>query len=276
MRLAISNIAWPAEREQEIADWLPRLGVQGVEIAPTKVWPHPLNATDADVLACRRFWERRGLPIVAMQALLFERPDLNMFADEGQRAEMLSYLSGMICLAGRLGAKVLVFGSPKNRRRGNLSLAEAAAVAIPFFRTLGRLALENGTAFCIEPNPSHYSCDFIARAQEGIDLTREVNQPGFGLHLDAAGMFLSEDSPAAVFAAGPPYWQHFHISEPFLAPIGKGAMDHRPLAQALRQVGYNNWLSIEMKTPSQGFDPAHVERAVAFARAEYAMPPADR
>jgi D-psicose/D-tagatose/L-ribulose 3-epimerase len=273
MRLAISNIAWPAERDGEIADWLPRLGVQGVEIAPTKVWPHPLNATEADVLACRRFWERRGLPIVAMQALLFERPDLNMFADEGQRVEMLRYLSGMIRLAGRLGARVLVFGSPKNRRRGDLSPAEAAAIAVPFFRALGQLASENGTAFCIEPNPSQYSCDFITRGQEGIELACEVSQPGFGLHLDAAGMFLSEDSPAEVFTAALPYWHHFHISEPFLAPIGQGAMYHRPLAEALRQAGYNNWLSIEMKTPAQGFDPADVERAVAFARAEYAVRP---
>lgn len=269
MRLAISNIAWPAEAEAMVAGCLAGMGAQGVEVAPTKVWPRPLQATDAEVSAYRSFWERAGLPIVALQALLFERPALRLFADPGQRAEMLEYLTGMIRLAARLGASTLVFGSPKNRARGDLSPAQAAELAVPFFRELGRIASAEHTDFCIEPNPTAYGCDFITSAGEGIDLVNAVDQPGFGLHLDAAGMKLSEDPPAEVFLEAKPRWRHFHVSEPFLNPVGQRGMDHGPYAAALRQSKYDRWISIEMKVPQDGFKLGDVEHALHHVRSTY-------
>src|SRR5439155_25630500 len=96
-----------------------------------------------------------------------------------------------------------------------------------------------------------------------------VNQPGFGIHLDAAAMTLSADSPAEVFRAALPWWRHFHVSEPYLGLVGQGGMDHGPLAATLRETGYANWLSIEMKVPASGFDPAQVERAIALVQDVY-------
>ena len=97
---------------------LPRFGIEGVEIAPTRVWSNPLASTSAHVSEQRRFWENRGLPIVALQSLLFGHPELTLFGTEEARAKLLTYLSGMVSLARDLGAEVLVFGSPKNRNLG--------------------------------------------------------------------------------------------------------------------------------------------------------------
>jgi sugar phosphate isomerase/epimerase len=268
MRLAISNIAWPTERESIVANELSRLGVHGVEVAPTKTWPRPLEATERDATAYRRFWERHGLPIVALQALLFERPDFRLFGVVHQRAEMTAYLAGIFRLARWLGAEVLVFGSPKNRLRGPLTDEETGSIAVPFFRELSRLAADQEVTLCIEPNPSAYGCDYVRRAEEGIELVRAVNQPGFGLHLDAAGMTLSGDDPAIIFPSALPCWRHFHVSEPYLAPVGSG-MDHEPLASALRASGYDRWVSIEMKVPAAGFSLNDIERAVGLVRERY-------
>jgi sugar phosphate isomerase/epimerase len=268
MRLAISNIAWPTERESIVANELSRLGVHGVEVAPTKTWPRPLEATERDATAYRNFWEQHGLPIIALQALLFERPDLRLFGDARQRAEMTAYLAGIFRLASWLGAEVLVFGSPKNRLRGQLTDDETSSVAVPFFRELGRLAVDQDVTLCIEPNPSAYGCDYVTRAAEGIELVRAVNHPGFGLHLDAAGMTLSGDDPATIFSSALPCWRHFHVSEPCLAPVGSG-MDHQPLASALRASGYHRWVSIEMKVPPAGFSAENIEQAVGVVREKY-------
>ena len=45
MKTAISNIAWNLPDDERVAGWMKEHGVGGVEIAPTKIWPKPLDAT---------------------------------------------------------------------------------------------------------------------------------------------------------------------------------------------------------------------------------------
>src|SRR5207253_1712162 len=138
------------------ADLLRRLGVSGVELAPTKVWPKPLEATAAEVAACRHFWEGHGLQVRALQALLFGRPDLLVFGDPAVRRRCLEYLSGMCGLAEQLGATVLVFGSPANRATAGRSAAEVESIAVEFFGRVAEAAEHHGVTFCLEPNPVAY------------------------------------------------------------------------------------------------------------------------
>lgn len=265
MRLAISNIAWPADREPEVADRLAAFAVAGIEIAPTKVWPSPLSAPASAVAEYRRFWETRGLPIVALQSLLFEKPALRIF--EQPRIAM-EYLCGMIDLGGRLGASALVFGSPKNRLVSPRSAADVRREAIEFFRTLGDRAIAANTCLCIEPNPTAYGCDFLTTAGEAQHLVETIDHPGVRLHLDSACLALAcDDAGPAVFAAGS-LLRHYHVSEPNLAPVGGASFDHRPFGDALRNAGYDRWISIEMKTP-ESFSIDCLERACETARAHY-------
>src|SRR5205807_620179 len=76
MRLSISNIAWPLPEEAALAGRLRGFGATAVEVAPTCCWPQPLQATPAQLREYRAFWEGHGLPVVALQALLFGRPEL--------------------------------------------------------------------------------------------------------------------------------------------------------------------------------------------------------
>src|SRR5207244_1994525 len=154
-------------------------GFTGVELAPTKIFARPDSATDAEAADCREAWSRRGLRIVAMQALLFGHPALTVFGEA--RKQTLEYLSGVARLGGRLGAGALVFGLPRNRARGPMPAAEAWRAAVEFFRALGSAAAEAGTCMCIEPNPPRYGADFITTSEEALRLVEEVASPGFGL-----------------------------------------------------------------------------------------------
>ena len=74
MRLAFSNLAWPADLDPAVLGELPEWGFGSLEVAPTRLWPDPL-ALDADeVAAARAAVEATGLRIVALQSLLFGRP----------------------------------------------------------------------------------------------------------------------------------------------------------------------------------------------------------
>lgn len=270
MRLAMSNIAWPAGEDAAVAPLLRAHAVEGVELALTKIWPEPLDAPAAEVRAYRAGWEKQGVRIAALQALLFGKPHLTLFGDEPARRQTLAYLSGTIERAGLLGAAALVFGSPKNRQRQGRSRAEALTLAVPFFRELGRVARQHGVCFCIEPNPPAYGCDFVTSVAEGIELVDAVAEEGFGLHLDTAGMSLVGDPPAASIASAGDRCRHFHVSQPFLAEVCGGTVAHGEFAQALRARDYPNWVSIEMgEAKETGAWPAAVERALAFVRAMY-------
>ena len=262
MKLAMSAIAWEPHEDEAAAHILREHGFTGVELAPTKIFPRPDAVTDAEVAACREAWEQRGLRIVALQALLFGRPDLTVFGDSRQRT--LDYLTGVVRLGGRLGAGALVFGSPRNRARGSLPARDAWRSAVDFFRALGATAAEAGTCLCIEPNPPRYGADFITTSEEALRLVEEVASPGFGLHLDAACAVLAgEDFPARLRASAQ-VLRHVHVSEPDLAPVHRGgSIDLRAMSTALREIGYAGWISVEMKPA--GIDA--VRAAAAAARA---------
>jgi D-psicose/D-tagatose/L-ribulose 3-epimerase len=269
VNLAVSNIAWTAAEDEEIAELLAQLGVTGIEIAPTRVWPAPLDVTSAQIDDFRERWAAHGIEIVAMQALLFGRPDLVMFNSEGQRAATLEYLRWIMAMAARLGAKPLVFGSPKNRQRGNMPMSEAEEIAAKFFAEAGAAAEEEGVLLCIEPNAKEYGCDFLVTTQETLEFLKRVPSEGIGLHLDAAMLKLNGEEPASALRLGAARLKHFHVSEPSLAPVGAAGVDHAATGRAVKAIGYAGWRSIEMRAGEAGTNAANVRAAIEVARRHY-------
>lgn len=265
MKIAISNIAWQQPEEENIARLMQDLGIAGVEIAPTKIWQSPLIASDRDIYAYRDFWQRHDIEIVAMQALLFGRNDLTIFQDAVTRQETLRYLAGTIELGSKLGAKALIFGSPKNRKIGDLERDKAQEIARSFFSELGEIAAKYQLFFCIEPNPTVYGCDFVNTSQEGLELVTQTNSKGFGLHLDAAGMSLSGENIVTALNNCHHQLCHFHISEPYLGQIGEGGVEHRIFADTLSRLNYDRWVSIEMRAVDERDNLAPVTRALETA-----------
>jgi D-psicose/D-tagatose/L-ribulose 3-epimerase len=249
MKIAVSNLAWDSDEEQHVAQLMQSLGIEGLEIAPTKVWESPLSTLSPERKQVRDRWNDRGIAIVSLQAVLFGRDDLRLFESAGSRAAMLDYLRGMIELAYDLGATRIVFGSPRNRARGVMSRTDANAIAVPFLRRIGDFAVESGVVFCVEPNPAQYGCDWITTVEEGHGLMLEVDHKGIALNADSGGITLAREDPSVVIPGSAANIAHFHISEPELAPIGTGGVAHPAFAGELRAAGYEGWVSVEMRPP---------------------------
>jgi sugar phosphate isomerase/epimerase len=254
MKLAASNIAWDPAEDDAVAAVLRERGFTGVEIAPGKRWASPMDATKKEIAAYRAEWETRGLKIVAMQALLFGRPDLQLFGEVAARRAMREYLTALIDMAHGLGAHALVFGSPKNRQRGKMPLKEATGIAAEFFRELGAVAMSRGCVICIEPNPTSYDCDFINTTAEAVALCEKIASRGVKVNGDAGAMATNGEDPASTIDATLPWIAHFHASEPRLAELTDGPVQ-RAAAAALEECGYDGWVSIEMRAA----ESSHVE-----------------
>ncbi len=253
MNIAVSNVAWEFSENDKVVDVFHHYDVKGIEIAPTKVWESPTTVSDAAIKRHSTYWTDKGITPVAIQSILFGHTELTIFQDKITRTKTLSYLKEMIRVSAVLGAKAIVFGSPKNRITYGLDHHTVMDIAIPFFTELGEIAKQYHMFFCIEPNAKAYGNDFITNTNEGVTFVQMVNHPNVGLNLDTGIMTINQESYADVIARALPYVYHVHISEPFLEPIGTKETNHLALASALRSVNYTRWVSVEMK----GNKPPH-------------------
>lgn len=270
MKLAVSSIAWTNEEEPAVAELLRSLGVKYVEIAPTKKWDEPIEATNEEIEAYKTWWRQYDIEIVAFQSMLFAHPDYKLFESQENRQQTLKYLKDFIGLAGKTGALRMVFGSPKNRQKGELSTIDADLIATRFFSELADKAEAEGVIFCVEPNAPQYNCDYVTTASDGLELVKTINKPGFGLHLDTACMALAGDDIPLSIQNAAEYLKHFHVSAPMLGVVDYTTeIDHTAAAKALRNINYDGFVSIEMRPGDIDTNVNRVRTAVEFVQNIY-------
>jgi sugar phosphate isomerase/epimerase len=267
MKLAVSNIAWDQPEQSVILAELPALGVTGVEIAPTKLWPDWVGADPDAARNVRHLIEAGGLQVPAIQSALFGLPNLQLFGNADSIRGLVRHLAAVARIAGALGAAAIVFGSPRNRDRGEFSLAQATERSVGILRSIGDACSEAGTCFCLEPNPEVYNCNFLTHWQDAAELAERVGHPGVGVHLDTACITLAGDDPVEAIRNCGTLTRHFHISEAALGPFAHPAIDHHRIGAALRDSLYDGFVSIEMLRQPDPF--GSVREAAAYAAAHY-------
>jgi len=243
MKTSVSNLAWGAGFSPAIARELAAAGIDGVELAPTAIWPNIDQVSAAEVTAEAERWRDAGLPVVAIQSLLFGCPDVNLF-DRASWGSLRARLSGMAEVAHGLGAGVAVFGSPKNRIRGSLSLADANEVAREFFASLTPVFAESGVVLTLEPNAPVYGADYLTDYPDCVVLADMVGSGNVGVQIDTGCLYLVDSDPVAALNLREP--DHVHISAPQLDPL-PGPVDHAAFSTALVESGYDGWITMEMK-----------------------------
>ncbi|GAB5467476.1 MAG: hypothetical protein Kilf2KO_05060 [Rhodospirillales bacterium] len=243
MTFSISNIAWPADSDEEALALARDLGFRGIELAPGKVFSG--REALAEARRYRRHAQIYGLEIVAFQALLFGDLDVALFGSPAQRTALADHLSAIARLAGAAGAKACVFGAPKARLRGDLAPDAAFDQAASFFAALAGIYESEGVALAIEANAAHYGCDFLTHTEQAVALVKTVNRPGIRLQLDT-GTLLLNDEPAEEIGRALPWAAHFHASEPNLLPLASPR--HAEFGAQLAASDYRGWRSVEMRT----------------------------
>jgi D-psicose/D-tagatose/L-ribulose 3-epimerase len=249
MKIAFSNIAWQPHDDLSVLALLKDKGIAGIEIAPTRVWPKWNGATAKAAERYGKWLKTLGFEVPALQAVLFGRPDAQLFDAEGASA-FVSHLAYIAELAQALCAQVVVLGAPRQRNRGALGEDDAYERAAEILYHLAVIFAARGACLCIEPNPRQYACNFVTNVEEALELIRRVNHPGFALHLDAAGMFLEADRLKAVWPRAGHLVRHYHISEPDLGDFRAPQIHHRANLAFLASTTYSGWCSVEMREPS--------------------------
>lgn len=271
MRISISNIAWDPKEDEEIAKLLQLENVDAIDIAPGKYFSNPATATDEQILAVKNWWGERGISIIGMQSLLFGTTGLNLFGNQDSQNSMLNHLNGICRIGSLVGAKLLVFGSPKNRNRENLNDDEAKEISINFFRALGNIAQNHGVIICLEPNPAIYGSNFMLDSKETFEVVNMVNHNSIKMQLDTGAISINKENIEALLT---PQLKlqigHIHISEPNLVALNdSNVTNHQLLGRVLQKEMTSRIATIEMLTSDQGSRLQTIQKALNIAKTYY-------
>ena len=269
MHLSFSHIAWAPEHETTSLEFLKSLGLREIEVAPLRAFGDPLLATESFVREKAAWYCDRGFRVGSFQALLFGTEGLELFGKPESRERLKTTLIAIGRIAGWAGAGPMVFGSPKNRLRGELSHQAAVELAAIFFREIGDACAAAESCLVIEANPEAYGADFCTTLGQAAELVAAVDSPGFGLHLDTGGLALGNEDFEPVMRQTAGMLKHVHVSQPHLASFDDPHPVHSRVAKILHETGYNGRLAIEMRSQPDGI--YSVRKAVDFVRQIYGL-----
>ncbi len=245
MNIGIAHIALKNYHFSEALDLATALSFKGIEIAPTLLWDDPISSTKNERRYIKELCCKKEIVNIGLQSILHNRLDLQIFDTLTARKKCSEYVKGIIQLCADLGGSIVTFGAAKNRRRDILPLEEAFPIALSFFSSLVDTAKNAGVFLCIEPISPSYECDFITTAEEGAKLVRLVRHPNFRLLLDTGSMMLNGESCEDMIIQYADVILHMHINDPYLSFPGAKGINHFAIADALRKINYNRWLTLE-------------------------------
>lgn len=215
-----------------------------------RAFGNPENCAQAGVKSWLQ--QLNKIQVSSFQALLFGRDDVHLFRDDASREALSKCLNSYSQVAQWTGATAMVFGSPANRKRGNMDEITARDIAQNFFREVGTVAHRCDTTFALEPNPPDYGCDFLTNFHDTADFVRAVANPGIVLNLDCGELIMNSVALDQTFTDALSLVGHVHVSLPFLAPISSVHPLHDAVLKHLENAGYEKFVTIEMKRPPGG------------------------
>jgi D-psicose/D-tagatose/L-ribulose 3-epimerase len=225
------------------------LGYDGLELAPFTLSDEPQLLPYIRRTELRRIAEDAGLAITGLHWLLLVPKGLSITSDRyGERMRAVEVMRGLIELCADLGGKILVHGSPGQRRIAPGQSPDAAlAHAKECFAAIAEDAAKAGVTYCIEPL-AQSETPLINRVEEAAAIVREIDSPAVRTMIDtcAAGQAEAQPIPDLIDRWLPGgQVAHIHLNDPNRRAPGQGLLRFAPILAALQRQGYDGIASVE-------------------------------
>jgi len=248
MKFALCNEMFEGRPMAEVCSIVKQLGYDGIEIAPFTLSASAEDISEELRKETRQIIADNGLETVGLHWLFAGPTGLHMTTTDNKIwGRTRDYLSCLLDLCSDLGGKVLVLGSPKQRSLVAGQTAEGAwQRAAELLSSVLDKAGSLDMTICLEPL-APVETDFINTVAQGMEMVRQINHPNLKIHLDIKAM-CSEPTPVPdiIRSVRADDVGHLHVNDANLYGPGMGDVDYGPIADAIRDIRWDKWLSVEV------------------------------
>lgn len=280
MRLAFSTNAYLHFTFEEAVARLAALGYRGVEIMADVPHAWPAYLLPVQKQALRDALARHGLAISNVNAFMMHAVDDPrqkywhpswIEPDPHYRRVRVEHTKRALTLARELGAPCITTepGGPLEGR----PWGQCLDLFVEMLRPVVEHAEREGVSLLVEPEPGL----LIETADQYLEFAGRIRSPYLGLNFDIGHFYCVGEDPAAAVRRLGPLIRHVHLEDIAATRVhhhlipGEGAIDFAATLGALRDVGYNGWVTVELYTCHEDPDrAARVARERVLAAAQQA------
>jgi sugar phosphate isomerase/epimerase len=256
MRLAFSTNAYTKMSFSEAVRRLAKIGYAGVEIMADVPHAWPAGLLDAQKQAIRQELEGHGLGISNMNAFMMKaigdarQPYWHpswIEPDRHYRQIRIDHTRRALSLARELGAPSITT-EPGGPRDPGESWSKALELFVEGLKPVAEHAEREEVQLLVEPEPEL----LIENADQFLELMEHIDSPAVGLNFDVGHFFCVGDDVPKTIKRLAPFIRHFHLEDIAATRIhhhlipGEGAIDFRAAFRAMRSIGYDSWITVEL------------------------------
>jgi sugar phosphate isomerase/epimerase len=235
------------------------MGYDGIELALGRA-----DEVDPKHVASLLADHAMGISAVSTGRVFAERKVWLTSPDESIRASAIEILCGLVELAAQLGARRVNIGRVRGSIQAGDSVETAHARFAAGIEVLATRALPHGIDIVVEP-VNRYEINFVNSVDpDGILLTERVGLANVKLMPDVFHMNIEDASIAASLIAAGPLVGYVHLADSNRWAPGRGHIDFMAVLDALRTIGYDGWVAVEI-LPMPTADQA-AQEAITYLR----------
>jgi len=266
MKFGICNEIFKDWKIADVFTHCARLGYDAVEVAPFTLAKYVTEIPLEERQRIRAAALQAGIAISGIHWVLVQAEGMYLTSpDTATRQRTADYFCALVDFCADIGGKVIVVGSPKQRSLlPGVTADQAWDWATEVFRPAVVQAESRGVTICFEPLPAE-DTDFINTAAEAVRFTRQLSSPHFQVILDVRAMSHESKPIPEIIRESRGAFAYVHANDRNLKGPGFGEIDFKPIAAALREVGYDGTVSVEVFTFEEGPEVI-AARSLAYLR----------
>lgn len=247
MKYAICNETFEGWDHPRVCEFVAKTGYTGLELAPFTLASLITDVSAARRAELRKQAEQNGIQIIGLHWLLAKTTGFMLTSpDPAIRQRTGRYLGELARACRDFGAEILVLGSPMQRKiPEGYTRDQAEDFAID---SIGHALPEldrSQVYLCLEPL-APAETDFMQTAAEGLKIRDRIGHPRVQLHLDVKAMSSEKQTVPEVIRTYHRSMKHFHANDANRRGPGFGDVNFVPIFQALKDVKYDGWVSVEV------------------------------
>lgn len=238
MKISIHN--WMrAETIEDTVNRIARLGYDSIEIQG--------SPEIYDTKKVKRLLDDAGIGCWGSVTLMLEQRNL-LAKDKKQRADSVQYVKDVVRMVKELDGKMVsVVPSTVGKILPEGKPEEDWKYAVDSMKQVYEYAESVGINIGIEPI-NRFETYFINRGDQALALAKEVG-PNCGVCLDTFHMNIEEDEILPAIRRAKGKLAGFHVADNNRMAPGMGKLDWASIIKTLREIGYDEMLSVEFCSP---------------------------